>query len=197
MAKTFGNDDFLSTAWTQILEAQGRGSNSTRRRNCLEMLAENYWAPVFAYVRRHVRNEDDAHDLTQAYFENFLDKNFLDQARPERGRFRAFVLTSLKNFLCNQADRRNAARRVPSGGLRSLDAGDSSPALAPAAASDPVDAFFMREWARSVFARALELMERECGERGQLDYWTVLECDFRGADGERVRGYAVMAEELH
>lgn len=96
------NPTIVTTAWTQIVAAQGKDDDATVRQRCMEYLAEKYWSPVFVYVRRWRRSEDEAEDLTQEYFLVFQQKRFLDQVKRERGRFRGFLFTSLKNFLLNR-----------------------------------------------------------------------------------------------
>ena len=74
-------------------------------------LCETYWYPLYAYVRRRGHDADDAQDLTQAFFARLLEKNDLAAAQQERGKFRSFLLTSLKHFLANEWDRGRAQKR--------------------------------------------------------------------------------------
>lgn len=148
---------FATTAWTQIIAAQGCGADAGRRAACLEHLAAVYWTPVFAFVRCRSPNDDAALELTQDYFATFLEKNFLDQAHREKGRFRAFLLTSVKHFLLNRADHAKAARRAPEGRMLSLNIDpDSARAitLQLAAREESPDAAFMREWAHAAVSDA-------------------------------------------
>ena len=113
--------NFQPTAWSRILRAQNLASDAPHRRECLEHLAQTYWRPAYVYIRGKCASDADALDLTQSYFALFLEKNFLDQADPARGRFRAFLLVTLKHFLANAADVRAAAKRAPKGRILSLD----------------------------------------------------------------------------
>jgi RNA polymerase sigma-70 factor (ECF subfamily) len=81
-------------------------------------LCEAYWYPLYAYLRGHGHQADDAQDLTQAFFARVLEKQVIRQADPARGRFRAFLLTSLKNFVSNERDRERTAKR--GGGVPAL-----------------------------------------------------------------------------
>jgi hypothetical protein len=56
--------------------------------------------------------------LVQAFFLHLLEKQSLRHAQPERGRFRSFLLASLKHLLLNRADRERAQKR--GGGRTSL-----------------------------------------------------------------------------
>ena len=76
-------------------------------RSALVSLCEGYWYPLYAYVRRRGYPADQAQDLTQEFFVRVLDGRYLDRADPEKGRFRAFILTSLKFFLADEADRQS------------------------------------------------------------------------------------------
>ena len=84
--------NFATTHWSLVLSAAGPGAES---RQALAHLCQAYWPALYAYVRRRVRNIDEAQDLTQAFFARLLEKNYLAEANPHRGRFRAFLITLL------------------------------------------------------------------------------------------------------
>ncbi len=93
-------DVFATTHWTVVLAA---GKCSTPQSDlALEQLCRAYWFPLYAYVRRRGHTKEDAEDLTQAFFARFLARNYLAGLSAERGRFRAFLLASLKHFLTNE-----------------------------------------------------------------------------------------------
>ena len=79
----------------------------------LELLCKTYWFPLYAYVRRRGHSKQDAEDSVQTFFARFLAKNYLEGLSAERGRFRAFLLASLKNFLVNEW---KASQRLKRGG---------------------------------------------------------------------------------
>src|SRR2546430_13332286 len=91
---------FDTTHWSAV-EAAGHKS-STGGVRALEELCRNYWYPLYAYVRRQGNTPEDAQDLTQEFFSRFLEKESFKLADRERGRFRTFLLTSLKHFLVNE-----------------------------------------------------------------------------------------------
>lgn len=93
-------DHFATTHWSLVLAAGDR--RHAEADQALERLCRAYWPPVYAYVRRRVRDVHEAQDLTQAFFERLLEKQFLAQAQRERGRFRAFLLTAIKHFLSKE-----------------------------------------------------------------------------------------------
>src|SRR5437879_1947495 len=88
---------FLTTHWSVVLQA-GHG-DSPQAAEALEELCRAYWYPLYACVRRQGHGPEDACDLTQQFLAGFLEKKYLRLADPGRGRFRSFLLSSLKNFL--------------------------------------------------------------------------------------------------
>ena len=102
-------DEFRSTHWSAVLAA-GNGSSPEAQR-ALATLCEIYWFPLYAYARRRVANVHEAQDLTQAFFAELLEKNYVGTATPDRGRFRAFLLTAFKHFLSKQWEKGRAQKR--------------------------------------------------------------------------------------
>ena len=103
------NDAFATTRWSVVISA-GRESSPDSRR-ALESLCETYWYPLYVYVRRRVPDVNEAQDLTQAFFAELLEKNYIGSAMPQRGRFRAFLLTAFKHFLSKQWEKARAQKR--------------------------------------------------------------------------------------
>ena len=99
---------FATTRWSLVIAAAGAAPASS---TALAELCESYWYPAYAYVRRSGYSTDDASDLTQAFFTRLLEKHFLKDANPERGRFRSFVLASLRHFILNEHDWKHARKR--------------------------------------------------------------------------------------
>jgi RNA polymerase sigma factor (sigma-70 family) len=100
---------FVTTHWSLVLSA--RDKKSPQSADALEKLCRAYWYPLYAYIRRTGQSKENAEDLTQAFFARLLEKNFLNAAEPERGRFRSFLLVALKRFLANEWDRVRAQKR--------------------------------------------------------------------------------------
>ena len=92
-----GGSRFTTTHWSLVLAAAG--TEETCGREALARLCEVYWYPLYAYVRRRGYSPEDAQDLTQEFFARLLERHRLGAADPQRGRFRSFLLTSMKNFL--------------------------------------------------------------------------------------------------
>src|SRR6478752_5067731 len=101
--------EFPQTRWTVVVAAGN--PHQQEARSALASLCENYWYPLYAYLRRRGYRADQAQDLTQEFFIRVLEGRYLDRADSEKGRFRSFLLTSLKFFVADEADRDRAHKR--------------------------------------------------------------------------------------
>ena len=165
-SSTTPGDVFATTQWTVVLAA---GKRSTPQSDAaLEELCRTYWFPLYAYVRRRGLPKEDAEDLTQAFFARFLEKNYLEGLSAERGRFRAFLLASLKHFLANEWDKSQRQKR--GGGVMplSLDWQTADTKFQVAATNEPSpDQAFDREWAVTLLAKVIERLQVECEADGR------------------------------
>jgi len=159
-------DYFATTRWTVVLAA---GNRSTPQADvALEELCRTYWYPLYAYVRRHGHSREDAEDLTQSFFARFLQKNYLEKLRGEHGKFRAFLLASLKHFLANEWDRARRQKRgggVPPLSLDWQDA-DSRYQIDPADQLSP-DKIYDRAWAVTLLERVIGRLREENAADGK------------------------------
>ena len=165
------NGNFATTNWSVVLAA-GRG-DSTKSRQALAALCEAYWYPIYAFVRRQGYDADKARDLTQGYFLQLLEKEFLSDLHPEFGRFRAFLVVSVRHFLSNELDRERALKRgggqVPI--ALDVDTAEGRYRIEPVDSLTP-EKLFERRWAMTVLERALERLRAEserAGETARLD----------------------------
>ena len=88
---------FPETRWTLVVAAGQEGNQAAAE--ALAELCRSYWYPLYAFVRRYGHSPDEAQDLTQEFFARFLEKRYFTYADPVKGRFRSFLLISLKRFL--------------------------------------------------------------------------------------------------
>lgn len=160
------NRQFATTHWSVVFAAARAADDGGRR--ALETLCEQYWYPLYAYVRRQGHSADEASDLTQAFFVYFLDKHVVRCASPARGRLRSFLLTCLQNFLRNEMDRRRALKRGGGMTLVSFEGAGAEERyrLEPADREDP-EQLFNRRWALSIIERALRTLRLEFTRRGK------------------------------
>jgi RNA polymerase sigma-70 factor (ECF subfamily) len=170
---TAPDDIFATTHWTVVLAAAKRHTPQADR--ALEELCRNYWFPLYAYVRRRGHSKEDAEDLTQAFFARFLEKKFLAGLSAERGRFRAFLLASLKHFLANEWDKSQCQKRGGDAQHLSLDwqTADTKFQIASTAGPSP-DKAFDREWALALLAKVIERLQKECGVEGRAKQFAEL-----------------------
>jgi RNA polymerase sigma-70 factor (ECF subfamily) len=166
---------FSTTHWSVVLAA-GAGA-SLGSREALEKLCQTYWYPLYAFARRQGHAPEDAQDLTQAFFERFLEKNYLKDVARERGRFRSFLLAALRHFLADQRDRTRATKR---GGRASfvplLD--DEVEAEARYQGELPraeaAERSFDRAWAQTVMRSALRRLGAESANAGKAAEYAAL-----------------------
>ena len=95
---------FTTTHWSVVVTAGKR--DLPEAAEALEKLCRAYWYPLYAYARRQGNSPEDAEDLTQQFFSRLLEKNYLAKADRDRGKFRTFLLGSMKNFLVNEWNER-------------------------------------------------------------------------------------------
>jgi DNA-directed RNA polymerase specialized sigma24 family protein len=149
----------LPTTHWSLIQVAGRKSSATARQ-VLETLCRIYWPPVYAYFRRRGINAVEAQDLTQAFFAELLGKDYLLQAKPERGRFRSFLLTACQHFLAKERAKARARKHGGGQAPLALDfaAAEKRLSLEPAAGTTP-EQEYERQWAMTLLACP------ECGGR--------------------------------
>jgi RNA polymerase sigma-70 factor (ECF subfamily) len=182
---------FATTSWSLVVAA---GETSEPGANeALEALCRAYWRPVYAYLRRHGARADEAGDLTQGFFTGVIEKRWLKHARRERGRFRTFLLTSVRNYAADERERASALKRGGGRAAIPLDAADAerSYALEPVDAETPAT-IFERKWARELIDRCLLRLEHESrpADPQRFDRLRPL------LTGDSAERYRALAEEL-
>lgn len=161
-----GGDYFVTTRWTVVLSAGCKSSPQSDR--ALGELCQTYWFPLYAYVRGRGHSKEDAEDLVQAFFARFLEKNYLEGLSAERGKFRAFLLASLKHFLANEWDKANRQKRGGGAQHLSLDWQEADKRFHPEPAdiASP-DRIFDRQWALALLERVILRLQEECSRDGK------------------------------
>jgi RNA polymerase sigma-70 factor (ECF subfamily) len=161
-----GPGQLATTRWSLVLAAGQRSSPQSAA--ALRALCETYWYPLYAYVRRRGNDPHDALDLTQAFFARLLEKDDLAAARPERGRFRSFLLASLKHFLANEWDRDRAQKRGGGRSALSIDFGIAEDRYGrePCHEETP-EKIFERRWALLLLENVLARLHEESVHAGK------------------------------
>jgi RNA polymerase sigma-70 factor (ECF subfamily) len=169
---TAPRDFFATTRWTVVLAAGQRRTPQADR--ALEELCRAYWYPLYAYIRRRGRTREDAEDLTQAFFTQFLEKNGLASVSAEQGRFRAFLLACLKHFLANEWDKSQAQKRGGGAAHLPLDWQTADIQYQATAGAASPDQAFDREWAVALLRLVIRRLEEECGAAGKTAEFAAL-----------------------
>ncbi|MGO4884358.1 MAG: RNA polymerase sigma factor [Bryobacteraceae bacterium] len=187
-----GASQFPATRWSLVVAAGDPQRKEAR--SALVFLCENYWYPLYAYLRRRGYPADQAQDLTQDFFMRLLEGRYLDRADPEKGRFRSFLLTSLKFFVADEADRHRAHKRgggvlVPLG----FSSGEERYQREPAHDETP-ERIFERRWALSMLDRVVERLRNEFVQHGRPEHFERLKVFLLGQSDAP---YAGLAREMN
>ncbi len=182
----------MTTRWSLVVAAAD--AEHVDAKPALAELCQAYWAPLYEFARRRGHNPADAADLTQGFFAELLDKNFLRAVDQDRGRFRTFLLTAFQRYSCNDFDRQQTQKR--GGGIQftSLDAEQSESRLqSQIAETMTAEAIFERRWAMTLLSRVLDLLRQEMSDRGRMDVFeTCRDC----LVGEPSQSYGTIAVSL-
>lgn len=178
-----GAREFHTTRWSLVLAAQ-QGGDATQMHRAMSALCQDYWYPLYAFVRRRGHAPHDAQDLTQAFFLSLLETHAA--ADPARGKFRSYLLGALKNFLANDWHRGQTQKRGGGQRLVEWDALDAEAryALEPAEQSD-AETLYDRRWAMELLARAVEKLRAEFAAKGEAETFEVLKGTLSGAGPDR------------
>ena len=187
------SDHFATTRWSIVLAAGGRALANPGAEAALSELCIAYWIPLYAFARRRGLAESNAADATQAFFVCLLEKDYLKDADPERGRFRSFLLTAFKRFLSRERDFSNALKRGGGVVIHSLNASDaeSKCGLEPSV-NETAEAVFERRWALTLLDRVLQLLEGEYQSKGRSDFFAACRGALIGTDS--AEQYSEIAE---
>lgn len=184
---------FDTTRWSVI--AAARGTDPEAARAALSTLCESYWYPLYAFIRRWGADPEAARDLTQGFFASLLERRDIEQVRPERGRFRTFLLASAKHFLLNEAARGRAAKR--GGGVSLLplafDEAEGRYQVEPADLMTP-ETLYERRWALTIVERVVAAVQAKWQKTGRGTEFAVLKTSLLGEGPPG--GYAAAAQTL-
>src|SRR5437879_1365874 len=190
---TTRDSSFASTRWSIVYQAADSQTSSEHALAALSELCQIYWRPIYLFLRRQGIAQQDAEDLTQGFFADLIEDRAYARADPTKGRFRSFLLGTLKHFVAHARDRDRAQKRGGGAVPVELDEAAISEAEAYASACThwSADGVFEREWAASLARQALDrlALEYELGGKGAL--FEALKC--RLSAGEST---AIPYEEL-
>ena len=169
---TTRESSFASTRWTVVHQAADSQTPSQHALSALSELCQIYWRPVYVFLRRQGIAQHDAQDLTQGFFADLIESRTYARADPMKGRFRSFLLGTLKHFVAHARDRDHAQKRGGASVPVQLDEAAISEAETYASRCNhwSADGVFEREWAASLARQALDRLaqEYELGGKGAL-----------------------------
>jgi RNA polymerase sigma factor (sigma-70 family) len=171
--------DFATTRWSLILRSRISAEHSSQNQDALARLCQIYWRPIFTFISRRGYVVSDAQDLTQEFFLLIFERKIFECADPSRGRFRSFLLKSLKNFLIDAEVKRHRRKR---GGDIEFISLEQWMAQAPSQLNIPAhalescsaEALFDLRWAATVAEEALRRLRAECESSGRRRVYEVL-----------------------
>jgi len=183
---------FQTTHWSLVLQAGGGSGPAAQE--ALARLCETYWYPLYAFVRRSGFDADSAQDLTQEFFARVLERDDLRLVSPARGRFRSFLLASLKHFLANERDRARAKKRGGGQPLLPLEV-ETAEGRYQREPPDPVtpEVVFERQWALTLLEQTYARLAAEQQEAGRQEAFARLKGTLTG---DSAVAYAQLASEL-
>lgn len=174
-----GGASFATTHWSIV--AQSALTDVPEAADALAKLCEMYWPPIYSFVRRRGYAPADAKDLTQAFFEVFLRTKAYARTDPLHGKFRSFLLVSVRNFLSDNWDRDRAVKRGGDFQFVSLDQEAAEAFYDAANASDSTaEHLFELRWAKRLTAGALNSLREELQAEGKLTLFEQLKSFLTG-----------------
>ena len=181
---------FPTTCWSVVLAARGLPRDDARA--AMESLCAAYWFPLYAFIRGRGHPAHAAEDLTQSFFARLIEKGVLDAVERGKGRFRAFLLATCKDFLANHRDREMCKKR---GGDRRFVPIDAEDRLAAASSHGLTpEAQFDRRWALALLERVIHRLADEMDRAGKSPLFDRLKPALLGEN--QAPSYSSMGEQL-
>lgn len=160
-----------------------------------ERLCRAYWRPLYSFIRRKGHSPEDAEDLTQSFFAILLEKNFWERADPGKGRFRCLLLKALTQFLLDQRERANAAKRGRGVTLIPIDReGEDGHVMEVASGDVTQEEQFNRSWVYSLLGQARERLRLEYVAKDKAHLFDSV--DLFGEKVNEAPPYTVLARQL-
>ena len=163
MCSTTRDSLFASTRWTMVRQAADSQTSSEHALSALSELCQIYWRPVYLYLRRRGIPQHDAQDLTQSFFADLIENRTYARADQIKGRFRAFLLGTLKHFLAHAREHNQAQKR--GGGVLPMQLDEAALSEAEQHTARwqnwSADGVFEREWAASLLRQSLDRLAQE------------------------------------
>jgi len=185
---------FPETRWSVVLKTGD--CDEDRAYAALSKLCEDYWYPLYAYVRKRGYDHAQAQDLTQEFFARILEKQQVQKARKEKGKFRSFLLVSMNHFLTNEWRRQNRQKR--GGGKVSffseLERADERFSFEVTDSNKTADLLFEEKWALAILQKAVQRLKEEWSQGERKTMYESLKPLLAGDPDSR--SYREVAEQI-
>lgn len=186
-------DQFSTTHWSVVMQAGDKRHPEAMM--ALEALCRRYWFPLYAFVRREGYDDHDAQDLTQAFFARFLEKEYLRDVDRSRGKFRCFLLASMRHFLANARDHAKAQKRGGGQSPLTLDFSQAEDRYSQEPATHwTAEKLFHRRWTLVTLQAVLERLEAEWDTPGRREFFATAKDWLAGS--APTRSYAEVAADF-
>jgi RNA polymerase sigma-70 factor (ECF subfamily) len=191
-------ESFAPTRWSIVLEAGNSATVSAHAFNALSELCQIYWRPLYSFLRRQGCGAEDARDLIQGFFADLIETRAYARADREKGRFRSFLLGTLKHFVADVHDRGRTLKRGGGVILQTLDDQATAEAEAQIARTTKwqPEEVYDREWAALLLRQALDRLTKECELAGKADLLSHL-MPYLSATEESAIPYEQLVERMH
>jgi RNA polymerase sigma-70 factor (ECF subfamily) len=192
------NDLFPSTHWSVVLAAGKSQAEPETSQAALAELCQTYWAPLYSFVRSRGYSVHDAQDLTQSFFAHLLEHKIYARVDRRKGKFRSFLLASVKNFLTHEADR---ARTLKRGGghdflpLHEDLTKEAESLFQTHSNASNEDCLFDRSWAEALLAAGLERLSADYKGESKEKLFKELRI-FVAGGADRLPTYAELTDRL-
>jgi RNA polymerase sigma-70 factor (ECF subfamily) len=177
---------FATTHWS-VVAACAYGSEMADA--ALARLCRDYWPPLYSFVRRRGYSSADAQDLVQGFFAYLLQSKAYAQTNRRKGKFRSFLLASLKHYIADVWDRERALKRGGNYEFVLLDEKINAVETLCARESRCVgmtldeEQQYEQSWAAALVARALGRIEAEFGNEHKTRLFGALKPFLTGGVG--------------
>ncbi len=187
------NPRFATTQWS-LIAAVGT-QDATTARAAMEVLCQRYWLPLYLWLRRSGDSHEDAQDLVQAFLTEVIELRRIHHADPQRGRFRTFLLASLKNFRANFTRQQSSQKRGGATMTFSLDFDSAAVHWThePYHEQTP-DVLFDRKWALRLIELSVDKLETLSHERGRGDLFKMVKPFLTGIGDDAT--YQTIAQQI-
>src|SRR5438034_1426276 len=189
---------FPSTHWSVIVAAAETQADPGIAQAALAELCQTYWTPLYSFVRSRGHIVHDAQDLTQSFFAYLIERKIYARVDRQKGRFRSFLLASLKNFLADVSDRERTLKR--GGGQNLLPLHEEQIKEAESVfqnhrTASTEELIFDRSWAEALIAVALERLSADYRSEAKEKLFNELRIFLAGCAGSPP-AYTELADRL-